>query len=80
MNITNTLRHFAIIMHPSYPTGMRRRLVQESSLVGDYEDAMARPGSSALWIGEEHHLNREEVAELVGHLQRWVDTGSLEEA
>ena len=53
------------------------RLFQESSAKGDYEDSLDRPGSSFLWIGRNHHLNREEVAEFVKHLQRWLDTGSL---
>ncbi len=53
------------------------RLVQCSSVVGNYEDAMQRRGTSALWIGESHHLDREEVRVLVGHLQRWLETGAL---
>ncbi len=54
------------------------RLVQQSSAVGDYPDAIYRPGSSYLWIDEHHHLNREQVAELVLHLNRWLSNGHLD--
>lgn len=66
-------------MHGSYPPPSEdKRLVSQSSIVGDYEDSLDRPGSSALWIGDEHHLSREEVAEFVEHLNAWLKTGSLE--
>jgi hypothetical protein len=52
-------------------------LAQQSSAIGDYPDAMDRPGTSFLWIGERHHLNREQVAELSKRLQAWVKTGSM---
>lgn len=45
-----------------------------------YADAFDRPGSSFLWVGDRHHLDRDEVRELVGYLQRWLETGSLREA
>jgi hypothetical protein len=72
-------RGFPVLHHPPYPpeATVADRLVQQSSIVGDYPDAMERPGTSALWIGSHHHLNREEVAQLVTHLQRWLDTGAL---
>lgn len=54
-----------------------RRLIQESSAVGEYEDSLENPGSSFLWIGEHFHLNREEVQAVIAHMQRWLDTGSL---
>lgn len=41
------------------------RLIQESSAVGDY-----------LWVGD-HHLNREEVTELITRMQHWLKTGRL---
>lgn len=59
--------------------GNTTRLVGESpSPFG----AKSKPGASYLWIGGDsdsrsHHLNREEVEELISHLQRWVSTGSL---
>jgi len=53
------------------------RLVQESSAIGDYEDSSDLPGSSYLWVGQDHHLNREEVAELINRMQHWLETGRL---
>ncbi len=54
-----------------------KRLLQESSTIGDYDDAFDRPGTSFLWVGEHHHLNREQVEEMIAHMQSWIDTGSL---
>lgn len=67
--------------------------VAMSSSVGDYPDAMGRPGTSALWINGNLY-NREAVRKLVDiaaadshhrpdfrgclkNLQSWVETGSL---
>lgn len=82
MKIGNTCRGFDLVTHPVYPPGnpcnASHKLVQQSSIIGDYyDDALEKPGSSALWIGDSHHLNREEVAELVEYLTRWLDTGRL---
>ena len=52
------------------------RLLQQSSAIRGYDDAIERPGSSCLWVGDVS-LNREEVRDLVRHLQAWLDTGSL---
>jgi hypothetical protein len=54
------------------------RLIQESSAIGDYENSFDCPGSSYLWIGQYHHLNREEVAELIARMQYWLKTGRIE--
>ncbi len=79
MNVTRSGRGFELIMHEAYlPYYEEARLVQASSAVGDYDDSFARPGSSYLWVGDRHHLDREEVAELVAHLKAWLATGSLE--
>lgn len=77
-------RGFLYINYPSYPAedcggGEERRLVSESSAIGDYEDSWDNPGSSFLWVGDNHHLNREEVAELVAAMQHWLDNGRLPE-
>ena len=48
------------------------RLVQESSAIGDYEHSMDVPGSSFLWIGEHHHLDREQVLMLIKVLEFWL--------
>jgi hypothetical protein len=53
------------------------RLIQESSAIGDYEDSFDCPGSSYLWVGDDHHLDREEVAELIENMQHWLDNGRL---
>lgn len=79
MKFVRTERGFGLLKHPSHsdpPEDLR--LAQHSSAVGDYDDSFDRPGTSYLWIGDKHHLNREEVAEFVRHLQSWLDTGSLE--
>lgn len=70
-------RGFAHLLADVYvEAGRREPIVCESSAVGDYEDSLAKPGSSFLHIGKSH-LNREEVAELVEYLDRWLKTGRL---
>lgn len=71
MIVTKNERGFEIIESATYLPGCAgfSRLVKQSP---------ARPSQSYLWIGEYHHLNREQVAELVQHLQAWLETGSLE--
>jgi hypothetical protein len=78
MNLTKTERGFERIDHDTYIDGMGdKRLVAASSAIGDYPDAFDRPGSSFLWIGENHHLSREEVKEFAVRLNAWFKTGSL---
>jgi len=78
MKAEKTERGFVVVTHAKYPPdGTETRLAQESSIVGDYDYAFDRPGSSALWIGENHHLNREEVAELILRLNHWLSKGRL---
>lgn len=78
MEYQKTDRGFEVVMNDSYPHQTSKRLVQQSSVIlGNYSDALDRPGSSALWIDENHHLNREEVAELMSRLAAWLATGSL---
>ncbi len=80
MHITTTARGFRVLEEAVYASEpvIRSRLAQESSTIGDYPDSFDRPGSSRLWIGADHHLNREQVAEFIAHLQHWLDTGRLE--
>jgi hypothetical protein len=59
VELVKTERGFAALFHPEYISGCPTRLIQESSAIGDYEDAFNKPGSSYLWIGKDHHLNRE---------------------
>jgi hypothetical protein len=73
-------RGFTFVTAEKYQSerGHFTRLISESSQIGDYEDSFDKPGSSALWVGDDHHLNREEVHELIGRLQHWLDTGRLQ--
>ncbi len=79
MKAEKTERGFIVVTHEKYQNkhGEMTRLIQESSAIGDYEDSFDRPGSSYLWVGQDHHLNREEVAELVTRMQHWLKTGRL---
>lgn len=70
-------RGFIFLYHPSNLERKDVILASESSAVGDYEDSFDNPGSSFLWIGSDHHLNRTEVKEFVNNLQHWLDTGRL---
>lgn len=87
MKIDRTHRGFHCVECPLYPvdevTSGRytdERLLMESSAVGDYDDSLDKPGSSFLWIsGMHHHLNREQVQEMIEHMQRWLRTGCLSE-
>jgi hypothetical protein len=47
-------------------------LLQESSAIGDYDDALDNPGSSRLWVGKDWHLNRDEVQQLTSCLTHWL--------
>jgi len=76
MKVTKNRRGFDIIERDNYAEEGKSRLVQESSAVGDYDDSFDNPGSSFLWVGD-HHLNREEVTDLISFLQQWADTGHL---
>lgn len=81
MNLTTSQRGFEVVQHEAYlPPHPELRLVGQSSAIGGYEDALSRPGSSFLWVGREHHLDRGEVAELAAHLRAWLATGSLDPA
>lgn len=79
MKTENTNMGFVVVTHEKYQNkpGKMTRLIQESSAIGDYEDSFGRPGSSYLWVGQDHHLNREEVAELIARMQYWLETGRL---
>ena len=78
MQITTSERGFQFLEHPAYLEPHEdKRLASQSSAVGDYDDSLDRAGSSFLWISDNHHLNREEVAEFAKHLLAWVETGSL---
>lgn len=78
MKIEKTVRGFEYVALPPYPHGGEpARLVQQSSAIGNYPDSLDMPGSSYLWVGKDHHLDRAEVKELAGLLQNWLRTGRL---
>ena len=79
MRVKQTDRNFRFIEHVTRPAHVAAsaKLLQESSMIGDYENSWDEPGSSFLWIGPDHHLNREEVREMIEHMQYWLDNGRL---
>jgi hypothetical protein len=78
MKAKKTERGFVVVLHNVYgDESLKERLIKESSIMGDYEDAVDNPGSSALWVGKDHHLNREEVQELISRMQYWLDNKRL---
>lgn len=73
MEVKSTSRGFRFIEHLMYPLdGSSGAVVRESSAIGDYHDSYNCPGSSYLWVGDNHHLNREEVARLIEYMQDWL--------
>jgi len=77
MKIYQDERGFRSIYHKPYPKGPKARIVKESSAVGEYADAVTHPGSSFLWLGNDFHLNREEVATLIVILKLWLEEKRL---
>ena len=78
MKIVDNERGFEHLIHPTYAEEpVDARLASRSSAVGNYEDSFERPGTSFLWIGDLHHLDREEVSEFVKYLKHWLKTGYL---
>ncbi len=80
MKTEKTDRGFVVVTHEKYQNkpGEMTRLIQESSAIDDYENSFECPGSSYLWVGQDHHLNRKEVFELISRMQHWLKTGRLE--
>jgi hypothetical protein len=81
MKTAKTNRGFRLIVEEKYQNEPDEftRLIQESSAVGSYDDSFDNPGSSYLWIGNDHHLNREQAVELIEHLQYWIENKRLKE-
>ena len=78
MKLDTDSRGFTVVAQRNYPKIEKvSRLLQESSAIGEYEDAWDDPGSSFLWISENFHLNREEVKEVSDYLLLWLNTGHL---
>ena len=70
------------IVHETYPgnEGQDERIITESSAIGDYEDSLEKPGSSFLWVGRDHHLNREEIVSLALAMLYWAENSRLPES
>ena len=78
MKLIETNRGFFAIEGNEYPeTEKVSRIIQESSAIGDYSDSFDKPGSSYLWVGNDHHLDREEVLQLVKYMNNWLNNGRL---
>ena len=79
MKAEKTGRGFIIVTHEKYQNkpGEMIRLIQESSAVGDHEDSFDMPGSSFLWVGEDHHLDRDHVVELISRMEYWLENKRL---
>lgn len=72
-------RGFAAIEHDVYASepAVKGKIIQESSAIGDYDEGYKYPGSSYLWIGNDFHLDREEVAGLIALMQEWLKNKRL---
>lgn len=79
MKFGRNQRGFTVIEHDVYPPrdGETARVVQASSSIGEHSDSLDTPGSSFLWVGDRHHLDREQVRELRDALTRWLESGEL---
>lgn len=63
MKIIQTSHGSHRIAHRLYAASWEAPIIQES---GD-----------CLCVGQDHRLNRDEIRELIGHMTRWAETGSL---
>ena len=78
MRSCRTGRGFAVVEHEKYGEDVLTRLIQESSAIDfDLDISAVEPGTSFLWVGQDHHLNFKEVEELVSRMQHCLDTGHL---
>ena len=78
MEIRKTVRNFLYVWHEPYTEKGGDGLICESSAIDIRRDLRSMPGSSFLWIKGLFHLNREEIVEMVGYLQAWLQTGKLD--
>jgi hypothetical protein len=56
--------------------------LQQSTTIGDADNAMQRPGSSFVWLGiggDRMHLDADTVREIWRHLGNWLLHGSFED-
>ncbi len=75
MKVVEERRGFRDLIHPTHENEPKEeRLIGESPARSDLDSPT---GSMFLWVGNRHHLDKEEVSELIQHLQHWLDTGRL---
>ena len=79
---TETPRGFGLVLFDD--ANCQKCSLQQSSAIGDANDACDRPGSSFVWLGVDSgnpgarmHLDREQVTGLIERLQAWVVTGDF---
>ena len=78
MKFSKTDRGFGLVEHPTHANEPQMKsLVQESSAIGDYEHSYDEPGSSYLWVGADHHLDREQVRMLIKVMEWWLKNRRL---
>ena len=78
MEIRLTPRNFEIIEFPE-SHGLPCNL-QQSSSIDNTQRGLDNPGSSFIWFGlkdSRMHLSRENLIELLPHLQQWLKTGNF---
>ena len=62
------------------PKKQNDMIVGEASAISTkYDDAFDNPGSSFLYIGRQHRLDREEVKQLIDVLKYWLENKLLPE-
>lgn len=76
MKIVERLSGLQALIHPNHDEDFDGEIASQSSAV-DTSLESPRGGSSFLWVGVNHHLNRSEVDEFTRYLQRWLSTGEL---
>lgn len=79
METITTGRGFRAITNEPYTEGDKRVVSESSAIDFDTDDGMEHPGSSYLWVGQDQHLNREEVAKLRDALTYWLENKRLPE-
>lgn len=81
MRIEISERGFEFLEHEAYPPTedhAETRLASQSSVIDHTDRGLHVPGSSFLWIGDGHHLGRDEVFEFALRLLNWYYSGSLD--
>ena len=75
MKVEHTHHGLELISHPEYPPDPEYS--PYSVAVSMLVQTSSRAYPASLWFGKNHHLSRDEVIDLIAHLQSWVDTESF---